>query len=73
METTSSGPVQEIESEKLEQPDDESNSEPITSNTISTNETDNGGDGEQPSPEFLQRKLYFLVEHLKTMHSKLPE
>lgn len=28
---------------------------------------------DQPSPEYLQRKLYFLVEHLKTMHSKLPE
>lgn len=28
---------------------------------------------EQLSPEFLQRKLYFLLEHLKKMHSELPE
>lgn len=25
------------------------------------------------SPEMLQRKLYFLLEHLKQMHSKLHE
>ena len=25
------------------------------------------------SPEILQRKLYFLLENLKTMHSALPE
>lgn len=25
------------------------------------------------SPEMLQRKLYFLLEHLKKMHSELPE
>lgn len=25
------------------------------------------------SPEMLQRKLYFLLEHLKQMHSELPE
>lgn len=25
------------------------------------------------SPEYLQRKLYFLLEHLKRMHSELPE
>lgn len=25
------------------------------------------------TPEFLQRKLYFLLEQLKTMHSALPE
>lgn len=25
------------------------------------------------SPEYLQRKLYFLLEHLKEMHSELPE
>lgn len=67
MEAESVEPVQEIESKKLEQPDDQS-----TSETIPTNETESG-DGGQPSPEFLQRKLYFLVEHLKTMHSKLPE
>lgn len=26
-----------------------------------------------PSPEFLQRKMYFLIEQLKIMHSELPE
>lgn len=25
------------------------------------------------SPEYLQRKLYFLVDQLKSMHSNLPE
>ncbi|XP_055855153.1 gonadal protein gdl [Episyrphus balteatus] len=30
-------------------------------------------DDPQPSPEFLQRKLYFLVDQLKQMHSALPE
>lgn len=28
---------------------------------------------EQLSPEYLQRKLYFLLDHLKKMHSELPE
>lgn len=28
---------------------------------------------EQISPEYLQRKLYFILEHLKKMHSELPE
>lgn len=28
---------------------------------------------EELSPEFLQRKLYFLLEHLKKMHGELPE
>ncbi len=28
---------------------------------------------EYHSPEYLQRKLYFLLEQLKTMHSELPE
>lgn len=28
---------------------------------------------EQLSPEFLQSKLYFLLEHLKKMHGELPE
>lgn len=27
----------------------------------------------QLSPEFLQRKLYFLVDQLKSMHNNLPE
>ncbi|XP_055904594.1 gonadal protein gdl [Eupeodes corollae] len=30
-------------------------------------------DDQQLSPEFLQRKLYFLVDQLKQMHSNLPE
>lgn len=28
---------------------------------------------EYQTPEYLQRKLYFLSEQLKTMHSELPE
>lgn len=28
---------------------------------------------EYHTPEYLQRKLYFLLEQLKTMHSELPE
>lgn len=35
--------------------------------------TDANGANDQPTPEFLQRKLYFLLENLKTMHSELPE
>lgn len=27
----------------------------------------------QPSPEYLQKKLYFLLEQLKVMHAALPE
>lgn len=30
-------------------------------------------DSQYHSPEYLQRKLYFLLEQLKTMHSELPE
>lgn len=26
-----------------------------------------------PTPEYLQQKLYFLLEHLKKMHCALPE
>nr|CAB58351.1 gdl [Drosophila melanogaster] len=28
---------------------------------------------QQPTPEFLQRKIYFLVDQLRTYHSELPE
>lgn len=28
---------------------------------------------EYQTPEYLQRKLYFLLEQLKLMHSELPE
>lgn len=37
-------------------------------------EVANDGEREEPlSPEMVQRKLYFLLEHLKKMHSELPE
>lgn len=36
-------------------------------------ETDASEENEQLSPEYLQRKLYFLLEHLKKMHSELNE
>lgn len=48
------------------------NTEPTNEIPKQTEESEEGS-SDQPSPEFLQRKLYFLVEHLKTMHSKLPE
>lgn len=35
--------------------------------------TDNILSEEYHSPEYLQRKLYFLLEQLKTMHGDLPE
>lgn len=28
---------------------------------------------ETQTPEYLQKKLYFLLEQLKTLHSSLPE
>lgn len=31
------------------------------------------GTADEISPEYLQRKLYFLLEQLKQMHSELPE
>lgn len=34
---------------------------------------DSLGDVVTPSPEYLQRKLYFLLEHMKKMHGALPE
>lgn len=37
------------------------------------NNIDTNSINDQPTPEFLQRKLYFLLEHLKKMHSELPE
>lgn len=37
-------------------------------------EVGSDGEREEPlSPEMVQRKLYFLLEHLKKMHSELPE
>ncbi|XP_037031626.1 gonadal protein gdl [Bradysia coprophila] len=38
-----------------------------------TESTDNMLSEEYQSPEYLQRKLYFLLEQLKTMHNELPE
>lgn len=46
------------------------------SETIGSTKTSTEGcsdTNEQFSPEYLQRKLYFLLEHLKNMHSELPE
>lgn len=47
-------------------------SEATETMTFDVNNTDTSAP-DQPSPEFLQRKLYFLLEHLKKMHSELPE
>lgn len=44
----------------------------VTPEEIPT-ETSDSGANEQFSPEYLQRKLYFLLENLKKMHSELPE
>lgn len=44
----------------------------ITEETLS-NQNSTSEANEKLSPEFLQRKLYFLLEHLKKMHSELPE
>lgn len=41
--------------------------------TSSATEDNTLESNENLSPEFLQRKLYFLLEHLKKMHSELPE
>lgn len=41
--------------------------------TQSAEDTSTMSASEQLSPEFLQRKLYFLLEHLKKMHGELPE
>lgn len=38
-----------------------------------TNQSNEYTDDNHQSPEYLQRKLYFLLEQLKTMHSELPE
>lgn len=48
---------------------------PTTTATTDTNESETsaGEAAEQVSPEYLQRKLYFLLEQLKKMHSELPE
>lgn len=36
-------------------------------------DTNDDSNDTNPTPEYLQRKLYFLLEHLKQMHSELPE
>lgn len=28
---------------------------------------------QQPTPEYIQRKIYFLVDHLRKFHAELPE
>lgn len=52
-------------------------SEAAVANDLMVFDVDNAdleaGAIDQPSPEFLQRKLYFLLEHLKKMHGELPE
>lgn len=55
---------------------DNSNSMENSVNTESIDQTDQAEellDSQYHSPEYLQRKLYFLLEKLKTMHSELPE
>lgn len=44
-----------------------------TQDAATTAETTCTDTNEQLSPEYLQRKLYFMLEHLKKMHSDLPE
>lgn len=46
---------------------------PIITAEISEYTSDVNEEVEQLSPEYLQRKLYFLLDHLKKMHSELPE
>ena len=60
-------PCQSMENEH------ELNAEDQMASSEATEETIPGLGDLQPSPEFLQRKLYFLLEHLKEMHSELPE
>lgn len=52
-----------------------SSADEVAEATTSTNINidDAAATNEQFSPEFLQRKLYFLLEHLKEMHGELPE
>ncbi|XP_022233855.2 gonadal protein gdl [Drosophila obscura] len=53
----------------------------MTDITVSNEAPANGGEPvaeaedpyQQPSPEFLQRKIYFLVDQLRQMHAELPE
>ncbi|XP_055688100.1 gonadal protein gdl [Lutzomyia longipalpis] len=45
------------------------NPQEFVENTSMTGE----GIPEAPTPEYLQRKLYFLLEHLKSFHAELPE
>lgn len=50
------------------------NETPETENTV-INEVENVEIDliSQPSPEYLQKKLYFLLEQLKVMHAALQE
>lgn len=41
---------------------------------VENNDSDNDENSDtNHTPEYFQRKLYFLLEHLKKMHSELPE
>ena len=61
--------------------DDSTNANPSQEMGVSVQQTaedEQARDEEQSceinhTPEYLQRKLYFLLEHLKEMHSELPE
>lgn len=73
METESFEPSEEIAtfSNQSEASATDGTSEATTSTEIGTESVFDTN--EQISPEFLQRKLYFLLEHLKKMHGELPE
>ncbi|KAH8404500.1 hypothetical protein KR222_008463 [Zaprionus bogoriensis] len=49
----------------------------VLTQEASSSSNDTAGDSEmshqQPTPEFLQRKIYFLMDQLKAMHAELPE
>lgn len=48
-------------------------SQPTENGEENANTAESVDDTNTPSPEYLQQKLYFLLEHLKKMHSALPE
>lgn len=51
----------------------EGTTETITTGTAEKPAANNGETLEDMSPQYVQKKLYFLVEKLKEMHAKLPE
>lgn len=48
-------------------------SQEAVSNIDATSQESFSDDPSYQNQEFLQRKLYFLLEHLKKMHSTVPE